>query len=113
MLQNCTELKIARVFFKEPTEKHYLKEISRKSGVAHTSIYKILKLLKKELIINESIEKKGKRKFPIFSSNLESISYKDYKKINNLLEIISSGVVIFLRDKLMPNSIVLFGSYAR
>ncbi|MEK6757660.1 MAG: nucleotidyltransferase domain-containing protein [Nanoarchaeota archaeon] len=113
MLQNCTELKIARVFFREPTTPHYLKEISRKSKIAHTSISKVLPILKKELIIKERIEQKGKRKFPIFSANLESSSYKNYKKINNLLELVSSGAISFIKESIMPKVIVLFGSYAK
>lgn len=59
MLQNYSILKIARVFFNEPTKEHYLKEISLKSKLAHTSVkICLLKLIKQN-------KKYGKRIYPI------------------------------------------------
>ncbi len=113
MLQNCTMMKVARVFFDFPTKEHYLKEISRKSGIAHTSVKGNLIYLKKEGIINEFVEKKGKREFPIYKANLESQNYKNLKKIHNMIILQDSGLIEFLRDKLMPKCIVLFGSYQK
>jgi len=113
MLQNYSIWKTAELFFLEPTKKHYLKEISIKLSIAHTSIKNNLKELKKLGIIIETIEKRGSRKFPIYTANLEDNNYKKYKKISNLFLIYESGIIEFLRDNLMPHSIVLFGSYSR
>jgi len=112
MLQISNVYNIAGVFFNEPTKPHYLIEISRKSELAHTSVKKYLDDLKKDRLIKESIEKKGKRHFPIYIADIKSPSYKKHKKMYNIMSIKKSGVIEFLKDKLMPKSIVLFGSYA-
>ena len=113
MLQKCSILKIAGVFFEEPTKRHYLIEISKKSKIAHTSVKKHLSTLKKLSIIKESIEKKGSRNFPIYTADINNKNYKNYKKIYNFLKLKESKLIDFLKDKLMPKSIILFGSYQR
>ena len=113
MLQKCSIWKVAGIFFNEPTKNHYLIEISKKSKLAHTSVKKHLLLLKSLLIIEESIEEKGNRKYPLYKANLENKAYKAYKKIYNIIQIRESKLSDFLKDKLMPKSIVLFGSYAK
>lgn len=113
MLQNSSISRIAEVFFNEPTKSHYLIEISKKSKLAHTSTKKNLEILNKKNIIIENIEKKGKRKFPIYTANLNSYEYKKYKKLYNISIIYSSDLIEFLKDKLMPKAIILFGSYSR
>jgi len=113
MLQNCSVFKVAEVFFNEPTRTHYLIEISKKSRLAHTSAKQHLRTLKDLSIIEETSERKGKRIFPIYKANLESKEYKFYKNVYNRIVIVKSGFVEFLKDKLMPNVIVLFGSYSK
>ena len=113
MLQKCSILKVAGVFFREPTRDHYLIEISKKANLSHTSTKTHLQNLKKLSIIKESIEKKGSRKFPIFKADINNKNYREYKKIYNLLELQKSNITDFLKDKLMPKSIILFGSYQR
>lgn len=113
MLQECSLFMVAEVFFNEPTKTHYLIEISKKSKLAHTSVKGHLLTLKKLSIIKESFENKGKRKFPIYSANLESKEYNIYKNICNIILLRKSGLIDFLKYSLMPNAIVLFGSYAR
>lgn len=113
MLQKCSIFTIASVFFDEPTKEHYLMEISKKTRLAHTSVKNYLKDLKKIGMITERVEKKGKRRFPIYKTNLNSDTYKIHKKTYNLLMLERSGVISFLQDKLMPKCIVVFGSYAR
>ncbi len=113
MLQNCSIIRILEIFFNEPTKTHYLIEISNKSKLAHTSTKKHLLSLKKDGIIKEIIEKKGKRNFPTYLANLNNDSYKNYKRLFNLMKIYNSNLINFLKDKLMPKSIILFGSYAK
>jgi predicted nucleotidyltransferase len=113
MLQISNTINVAEIFFNEPTKPHYLIEISKKSKLAHTSTKKYLILLKKEGIIKETLEKKGKRSYQIYSAELNSIQYKNYKIIFNLIKIYDSKIIDLLRDKLMPKAIVLFGSYFR
>lgn len=111
MLQNYNIWKTASVFFYEPTAKHYLKEISLKTKVAHTSVKKHLSGLVKQKIILEKFEKKGKRIYPIYSSNLEGEKYRHYKTIFNLDNIFHSNLIKHLEESIMPKSIVLFGSF--
>jgi predicted nucleotidyltransferase len=113
MLQNCSIMKVAGVFFDEPTKEHYLIEISKKADIAHTSVKNYLNVLKKNSIINEKIEIKGTRKFPIYTAEINNKDYKEYKKIYNHLELLESGISAFLKEKLMPKVIVLFGSYRK
>ena len=113
MLQKCSVLNVAGVFFKEPTKDHYLLEISKKADLSHTSTKTHLQTLIKLSLIKESVEKKGDRKFPIFRAEIQNKNYKTYKKIFNLLELHNSKLVDFLQDSLMPKCIVLFGSYRR
>lgn len=111
MLQKCSIMKVAAVFFNEPVKNHYLIEISKKSKLAHTSVKKHLTTLKNISVIKESIEEKGNRKYPIYKADINNETYKYYKKIYNILQL--KEVTKFLKDNLMPNSIVLFGSYQK
>jgi len=113
MLHKCSTEKVLKIFFNEPIKKHSLKDISTKSKLAHTSVKKILNDLLKEKIIIEKRERKGKRYFPLFYSNLETEKFKKMKVIENLESIYDSGLIGYLEKEIMPKSIVLFGSYLR
>src|SRR3989344_2260308 len=111
MLQEYTTWVVATIFFKEPTGEHYLKEISRKAKLAHTSVKKQLELLKKENIIKETIQKKGSRDFPVYKANLNAGAYIIAKKHFNQHNSSFYGLRHYLVLKLMPKTMVLFGSY--
>jgi len=113
MLQKSSMFQTAEVFFKYPTTELELIEISRKIKLAHTSVKKNLKELITLSIINQKILKKGKRNYPIYKANLESKDYKKYKKISNYAQILESGLIQFIEQKLAPKSIILFGSFSR
>ena len=80
MLQKCSLLRVFRVFAEEPMKIHYVKEISRKIGLAHTSVKKHLnELEKEELILRKQgdifkgyISNRDSRKF-LFNKSLISI----------------------------------------
>jgi predicted nucleotidyltransferase len=113
MLQKCSILQVAGVFFNKPTKDHYLMEISQEAGLAHTAVKKHLSELNRLLIITEFNEKKGTRIFPIYKANINNKEYKRYKKIYNLVILQKSKLIGFLKDELMPKSIVLFGSFQK
>jgi predicted nucleotidyltransferase len=113
MLQKSNTLRILEPFFQEPTKRQYLLEISRKIKLAHTSVKKNLIQLVKEGLITEIIEKKGKRKFPIYLANINNPGFREKKKQYNLQKITESGLIEHIEEKLTPKSIVLFGSYQR
>ena len=113
MLQKSSILRTAELFFVNPTKEHYLMDISRNIGLAHTSIKKNLKELVKVGIIREYSEKKGRRLFPVYRANVDSKLFKNYKFLHNLSALLESGLVDFIEAKALPKSIVLFGSYSR
>lgn len=113
MLQKSSMVRTAEIFFVNPTKEKYLMEISRDAELAHTSVKKNLDELIKLGLIIESAEKKGGRKFPIYKANLNNRLFKKYKMIYNLFSLLESGVIEFIEEKLMPKSIILFGSYQR
>lgn len=113
MLQKCSIWIIAGAFFQEPTKEHGLLELSRTTKIAHTSVKKHLETLKKEGIISEHIIKKGSRAYPLYRAEQESNAFREYKKIYNLAELLSSGLIEFIKSNLMPKSVVLFGSYQK
>lgn len=106
-------LRTAEVFFLSPTKEHYLMDISRSIGIAHTSVKKNIKGMVKLGLIMESVEKKGGRKFPIYKANIDNKTFKKYKIIFNISSILESNLIDFIEEKLAPKSIVLFGSYPR
>jgi len=112
MLQICTIDKVLNVFLNSPSRRFNLKEISKLSGIAHTSVKNELeKLIKQKLIVKE-IEIKGKRKFPVYFPNVNG-RFLELKKMHNEHLIKQSGLIDYLKIKLMPNSIILFGSFSR
>lgn len=113
MLQNCNIIKTASIFFKEPTKQHYLKEISRKTKIAHTSTKQHLRQLIKLEIINQTKEKRGKRYFPLYKANFNDEIFRKYKRYYNLYTLEQSGLIKYLTKKFTPGCIVLFGSYQR
>lgn len=113
MLHKCSTWKVARVFFNEPTEDHYLKEISRKAGLSHTSVKKHLQELQQMGIIETEEERRGKRSYPIYRSMVEERVYKNLKKIDVLHRLETSELLDHLEQKFSPNCIVLFGSASR
>ncbi len=111
MLQKNNMWKTAGVFFDAPTKNHYLIEISRDINLAHTSVKKNIDKLLKSGLIKESCERKGKRDFPVYKADMDNKDYKKYKRIYNLISIWDAAG--FIEEKLMPKSIVLFGSYQK
>ena len=106
MIQKCSLINVAEVFFKEPTKVHFIKEISRKIKLAPTSVRNHLKYLKKEGIIIE----KESSPFNGLVANLEDDKFIFYKRAFNLFSLFN------LREKIInsiaPSAIILFGSYS-
>ena len=113
MLQKSTTKKVLKIFLQEPTKVHYLKEISRKTGIAHTSISKILEEFLKEEIITIKKETKGSRVFPEYMYNFHKRENKTIKRLNNIEYIFESKLIEQLITKTSPRCITLFGSYEK
>lgn len=108
ILQKCSIWKVAEVFFIEPTKTHFIKEISKKIDLAHTSVKKhVLDLIDLRLI-----RKSNSEVFPGYRANRENPDFIFYKKIFNFVSLKESKVVDYLKEK-YPQSIILFGSYSK
>lgn len=113
MLQKSSIQQTLEVFFLSPTKDHYLMDISRTIGIAHTSVKKNLSALTKLGFIGEKQEKKGKRKFPLYTARREDKLFRRYKMLYNLNALLESKVIDFIEEKLSPKAMVVFGSYRR
>ncbi len=111
MLQNYSTWKVAQVFFDEPAQDHYLREISEKAGLSHTSVKKHLEDLERSgMIMVEKLER-GERTYPIYK-RVESDTFKLYKKLDVQDRLARSGLLEFIEENCYPDAIVLFGSAA-
>jgi len=80
MIQKCSSIKVAGIFFEEPTEIHFIREISKKINLAPTSVKKHLSEFEKESFI---IKQKSKP-FDGYVSNRENPDFIFYKRLYNL-----------------------------
>jgi predicted nucleotidyltransferase len=106
ILQKCSLWKVAEIFFIEPTKVHFIKEISRKINLAHTSVKVHIDVLVKEGLIEEA----KAEIFKGYKAKRDNPEFIFYKKISNLLQLKFSGVAELLEEH-YPKSIILFGSY--
>ncbi len=113
MLQKSSMQAVLEVFFHFPTKEHTLKDVSSYIKIAHTSVKQNLQNLVKIGLIQQRIEKRGKRKFPAYKANRNNKLFIQYKRIYNLQLIMESEVIPYLEEKLMPKCIVMFGSFQR
>lgn len=107
MVQKYIYIKVLKVFFEEPNEIHFIKEISRKINLAHTSV----RLIIKDLISENLILKKKSKPFDGYVANRENDDFIYYKKIYNLFSL--NELKKELIETIAPNAIVLFGSYSK
>ena len=116
MLQKCSIWKVLRVFFDDPLPEGLglpLREVSRRSGLAHTSVKKHLQTLKDEGLVQTPEKKAGSRSYPVYLANRESEKFRRYKSVDTVYRIMDSGLLKKLVEKAMPDCVVLFGSAAR
>lgn len=105
MLQNYNTYKVLELFFDYPTKSFQLREISRILNLGLPSVANHVKKLEKERFIKR--EKGGI--YDSFKAN-KTEKFKLYKKTNLLLRLSECGLLDFLKEKLMSDAIVLFGS---
>jgi predicted nucleotidyltransferase len=109
MLKEYNRYKVLKVFLDSPTESFGLRELSRASGIAPVSVLNYLKEFEREKLIVRKIIKG----VPAYIANRDNENFIVNKKIGILYELSNSGLVEELWQKLSPNAIVLYGSFAR
>lgn len=116
MLQKYSGWRVLRVFFDDPSPETLglsLREISRRSGLAHTSVKKHLQTLEEEGLVKTRQEKRGSRTYPVYRSNRNSEKFKHFKTVDMVFRIGGSGILDVIEGETTPDCIVLFGSAAR
>ena len=101
---------ILSIFVEEPDKKLNVREVARMAGVTPTTASKHLKNLSK----NKFLLKKKERNMILYSADTESQTFRDFKIYQNIKKIKETGVVDFINTELSyPETIILFGSYAK
>ena len=109
MIQNYGKYRVLEIFLDSPTKNFQVREISRIIKLGQPSVTNYLK----DLVEEEFIIKENKGIYPSFKSNRENELFKLYKKFDIVLKISSSGLLDYLKDNCLPNSIILFGSASK
>lgn len=109
LLNNYTLLNVLRVFFDDPSRDFQLREISRRINLAHKSVLIYLNNLVKSGLVKVNT----KTLYKSYNANTENPMFQRYKRAINQIQIYESGIVDYLYEKLMPNTLVLFGSFAK
>jgi predicted nucleotidyltransferase len=114
MLKKDNITKVLEVFFDDPLPEgigFQLREISRGIKLAPKSVKRYLKQLEREDLI---LKKKHRvHSYPVYYANRDNDYFKFLKRQNILLRIKESGLLGYLGEKCMPDSIILFGSVSK
>ncbi len=97
-MEQMKENKILELFYENPNQRFTIREISKITKIPRATAHRIIKLLKKQELINKEN----------FAN--ENLFFKT-KKINFFIErIVSSSLIEELINKFNPSCIILFGS---
>lgn len=114
MLLKDNRYKVLRIFFEDPFPKgigFQLREISRKIKVATPSVKRyLIELEKEELIVKTEHRIYG---YPVYYANRDNENFKFLKRLDNIMKIKESGLLDYLSENCMPDTIILFGSSAK
>ncbi len=106
---HINKLKIMKIFFEEPSKNFQIREISRLSKIAVTSVKKYLN----ELLDESFIIKDKNTLYPSYVSNQQNTMFRVYKQFYVIIKIHESGLLESLTDIFHPRCIILFGSMAK
>ena len=109
MIQKCSIWKVFAGFAENPKKPYQIRELSREIKLAHTSIRIHLKELEK----NNLIKKEKVGVYNAYKANFDDENFRFYKKILNMINLKESGIIKELENKITPDGIILFGSYAK
>ena len=109
MLEKNNRYKLLKIFLFAPTESFRLRELSRLSEISPPSVMHYLMEFEKRGLIRSY----KKRDIPFYKAEIDNGQFREYRKIAILFEINNSDLTDFLWDRLSPEAIVLYGSYAK
>lgn len=109
MLERYNKYTVLKLFLDSPLEEFRLREIARLTKISPPSVMNYLKEFEKEGLIKRI----KKREVPFYQALRDDQNFKIYKKISIIYELHKSGLIAFLWEKISPEAIVLYGSFAR
>lgn len=109
MIQKYSRYRILEVFFREPRKIFHIREISRIAKLAQPSVTLHLKELEKENLILRTAE----GLYGGYKANRENEMFRLLKQQNTVIILNNSGCIKYLAEKIMPQSVILFGSAAK
>lgn len=102
------ESKIMALFFEHPRREFYLRQVSKETGVSVGAVKKYLdRLVKKKLLLKRALGN-----LYLFEANREYLLFKQAMLSYNIEKLLDSGLIDRLLE-LAPESITLYGSFAR
>jgi len=104
----CNYEKILNVFFDNPTNKFYIREIARITELNPNTVLNITNEL-----IKEDLIKRDKKKHIVEVSANVNERFKGLKRIENFSKVYESGLFEFLNKEFSPEAISIIGSYSR
>jgi predicted nucleotidyltransferase len=107
MLSETNEQKILNVFFSYPTDKFHLRELARRTKLHPNTVSNVIKSLTKEKIL-----KIDKKEFIVEISVNRTDKFKQLKKLHNLKSLYNSGLLEKIKETLHPEGISILGSYS-
>ena len=114
MLQKYNKWRVLQAFFDNPLPEDggfQLRELSRKTNLAPVSVKRYLKeLLKEKMIVKSKHRVQG---YPLYSADRDHEKFRFYKKLNMYSLIAETGLLDYLNNTCMPDTIILFGSAAK
>lgn len=109
MLKDYNRYRVLKIFLDSPTESFRIRELSRMSKLAPASVMNYLR----EFELGGLIKRFIKRRVPFYQALLDNERFKLFKKISIIYELDNSGLIEELWEKLAPDAIILYGSYAK
>ncbi len=106
MIQKCSIIRVLGIFFEEPTQLHFIREISKKINLAPTSVIKYINEFEKEGLII----KKESKPFRGYIANRDNEDFIFYKRVYNFNSL--NELKKYISKEGSPKLLVVFGSYA-
>lgn len=109
MFGKYNRYRVLKVFLDSPIQEFGLREIGRLAKLAPVSVLNYLKEFEKEELIMK-LKSKGN---PVYKAGRENENFVFYKKLSTLYELHNSRLIEYLWQKLAPEALILYGSYAK
>lgn len=101
--------KILELFIEFPTKDFSVRGIARHLNLSHATVLKYIAGLEK----SSFIKKKEATLYPTYFANTENQRYKFYKRNWLIFKINESGLIDYIQKRVLPSSMILFGSGAK